>query len=133
VFGRPAGSFGRSVAFGVGGLAGDVASGRAAWKRESAHEGATDEGLAAGSPHGDVVLAVTPTRFLVFRFAQVSGKPKELPAECQLGQVTDIVQEKRRMHRSLQIHFSDGSPTDRALAKMAKPDEFVEALVRVKR
>jgi len=31
VFGRPAGSFGRSVAFGVGGLAGDVASGRAAW------------------------------------------------------------------------------------------------------
>jgi len=34
VFGRPAGSFGRSVAFGVGGLAGAVASEKVARKRE---------------------------------------------------------------------------------------------------
>ncbi len=35
VFGRPAGSFGRSVALGVGGLAGAAVSGKAAPKRES--------------------------------------------------------------------------------------------------
>jgi len=132
VFGRPAGSFGRSVAFGVGGLAGAAVSGRATKKRESAHEGATAEGLAADFPPGDVVLAVTPTRFLVFKFAQVSGKPKELLAEYQMGQVTEIVQEKRKMHRSFQIHFSDGSLIDLDVVKMAKPDEFVEAFVRVK-
>ncbi|MCJ7725919.1 MAG: hypothetical protein MUP76_05965, partial [Acidimicrobiia bacterium] len=57
-------------------------------KRVQGHEGATDSGMAAGFPQGDVVLAVTPKRFLVFKFAQVSGKPKELLAEYPLEQVT---------------------------------------------
>lgn len=132
VFGRPAGSFGRSVAFGVGGVAGAVVSDKVAKKREQEHEGATDAGMAAEFPQGDVVLAVTPQRFLVFRFAQMSGKPKELLAEYPVAQVAEIVQEQRKMHRSFQIHFTDGSLADLDVVKMAKPDQFVEAFNRIK-
>ena len=131
VFGRPAGSFGRSVAFGVGGLAGAVVSEKVARKREGEHEGATETGMASDFPSGDVVLAVTPMRFLVFKFAQMSGKPKELLVEYPLEQVSEIRQEARKMHRSLQICFSDGSLADLDVVKLAKPDEFVEAFERL--
>lgn len=132
VFGRPAGSFGRSVAFGVGGLAGAVISDKVAKKRESEHEGATEAGMAGDFPSGDVVLAVTPMRFLVFKFAQMSGKPKELLVEYPLEQVTGITQEARKMHRSLQIRFADDSLVDLDVVKLAKPDEFEAAFNKVK-
>ncbi len=71
-------------------------------------------------------------RFLVFEFSQMSGKPKELLAESPLSQVSRIVQEQRKLHRSLQIHFSDGSLADLDVVKLAKPDEFAAAFDRIK-
>jgi hypothetical protein len=132
VFGRPAGSLGRNVAFGVGGVAGAVVADKVATKRSEEHGGAADAGTASGFPAGDVVLAVTPGRFLVFKFGQMSGKPKELLAEYPLADVAAVGQERRKMHRSLQIRFADGSVKDLDVVKMARPDEFVDAFARVK-
>ncbi|MCB2223626.1 MAG: hypothetical protein KQH83_05560 [Actinobacteria bacterium] len=131
-FGRPAGTFGRSVAFGAAGVVGAVAAAGTTAKREAGHEGATAEGKAAGFPSGDVVLAVTPMRFLVFGFAQMSGKPKELRAEYPLTEVAGVSQEQRKLHRSLQIRFDDGSLVDLDVVKMARPDDFQAAFERLK-
>jgi len=132
VFGQPAGSFGRNVAFGAAGLAGRVVADKAAKKRKEEHGGATEGGMAASFPPGSVVLAVTPMRFLIFEYGQMGGKPKGLLAEYPLAQIHEITQEKRKMHRSLQIRFSDNSVVDLDVVKMAKPDRFVEAFGKIK-
>jgi hypothetical protein len=133
VYGQPAGSFGRSVAFGVGGVVGSVIADRASRKRAGSLEGADEGGLASTFPQGkNVVLAVTGSRFLVFAHGAMSGNPKELVVEYPLDQVHEVSQEKRRAHRSLKVRFSDNSVVDLDVAKMAKPDRFVEAFRRVK-
>jgi hypothetical protein len=132
VFAQPAGSFGKQVAFGVGGVVGSAVAGKVAKKRAGEHEGADDGGTAASFPAGDVVLAVTANRFLVFGHAKMSGKPKELKAEYSLDQISEITVDKRKMHYSMVVRFSDNSVVDLDAVKMAKPGKFVDALARVK-
>jgi hypothetical protein len=130
-FGQPAGSFGRNVAFGVGGVVGSVAADRVARRRREEHEGATESGTAAGFPRADSVLALTPLRLLVFSHRKMSGNPGDLVAEYPLDRIEAITQDKRKMHRSLQIRFADGSLVDLDVVKMAKPDAFVAAFERL--
>jgi hypothetical protein len=133
VYAQPAGSFGRTVAFGVAGVAGAAVSGKLAKKREGGLEGAHEGGMAAGFPQGkNVVMAVTPTRVLVFKHGAMGGNPKELIAEYRFDQVHELSLEKRRMHQSMMLRFSDNSVVDFDVVKMAKPEEFVDAFRRVK-
>lgn len=132
LFAKPAGSVARSVAFGAAGVIGAAVSDRAARRRQEGHEGATEGGLAAEFPAGDVALGLTHRRMLVFKHSQVSGKPKELLAEYPLDRVVELSQEKRKVARSFRLRFADGSLVDLDVVKTARPDEFIEAFARVK-
>jgi hypothetical protein len=132
-FGQPAGTFGRTVAFGVGGIVGDVVAERVIEKRKE-RAGRSDEGgIALTFPRGrNVVLAVTPARLLVFGHSAMSGNPKELIAEYPLDRVHEVAVEKKKMHQSMVVRFVDYSAVELDVVKAAKPAGFVEAFDRVK-
>ncbi len=79
-----------------------------------------------------MALGLTHGRMLVFKHSQVSGKPKESLSEYPLDQVAELSQEKRKVARSFRLCFADGSLVDLDVVKTAEPDEFIEALARVK-
>ena len=132
LFVRPAGSVGRSVAFGAAGVVGAAVSDRMAAKRQDEHGEDAGGGLAAGFPTGDVALGLTARRMLVFKHSQLSGKPKEMLAEYPMDQVAGLAQEKRKVARSFHVRFADGSLVDLDVVKMARPDEFIAAFDRLR-
>jgi hypothetical protein len=132
VFAQPPGSVGRQVAFGVGGVAGGAIASKMAGKRAEGHEGADESGMAESFPAGNVVLAVTPNRFLVFGHSKMSGKPTELEAEYSLDQIHEIALDKRKMHFSMVLRFVDDSVVDLDVVKTAKPSDFVDVFTRMK-
>ena len=131
-FAQPAGSFGRQMGMGVAGVVGAAAAARSASKREEAHAGATEGGLAAGIPNERVVLAVTGRRFLVFGHSTMSGKPTDLKAEFPLGDVHEVGVEKKKMNTHLTVRFTDNSLADFDVMKTVKPGPFVEAFRQAK-
>jgi len=126
-YAQPAGSFARSVGFGAGGLVGAAVAGRSGKKRKEELGGADEAGAAAGFPDGNVVMALTAQRLLVFGHGALKGNPTDLLAEMPLGEVHEMTLEKRRAHSSLKIRFSDNSVRDFDVVKGAKPEPFVAA------
>lgn len=120
-FAQPPGSTKRSVAFGIGGAVGAaVAASRKGGSGDPAR------GSASRMPVGkNVVLAVTPMRFLVFEHKPLSGNAGELLAEFPLGDVS-IEGEKRKLTHLLTIGFADGSSSQLEVARAAKPERFLE-------
>lgn len=125
----PIGSVGRSVGFGVGGLVGSAIAGAAQKKKADGSDGEpVTGGVAESIPQGkNLVLAVTPMRFLVFEHKVVSGKPGDLLLELPLGQVAAVETEKQKLTYRLRVAFSDGSMIEMESGKLAKPQKFAEA------
>jgi hypothetical protein len=132
LYAQPPGSFGRSVGFAAGGLIGSAVAARAQKKREEELDGTQESGIAASFPEGNVVMAVTGQRLLVFGHGALKGNPTDLRAEYPLGDLHQMALEKRRAHSSLKVTFSDSSVRDLDVVKMAKPDRFVAAFEEAK-
>jgi hypothetical protein len=131
-YAQPAGAFGRSVGFAAGGLLGGAVAARSQKKREEELDGAHESGIAASFPNGNVVMAVTGQRLLVFGHGALKGKPTDLRAEYPLSDVHRMALEKRRGHSSLKVTFSDNSVRDFDVVTMAKPDRLVAAFEEAK-
>jgi len=132
LYAQPAGSFGRSVGFAAGGLLGGAVAARSQKKREAELGGAQESGIAATFPSGNVVMAVTGQRMLVFGHGAMKGNPTDLLAEYPLADVHRIGLEPRKAHSSMKLTFSDNSVLDFDVVKMAKPDRFIAAFEEAK-
>lgn len=126
----PPGSTKRAIGFGIGGAVGGVIA--AAGQRGKEGDGDGEGGAAARIPAGkNVVLAVTPLRFLVFEHKMVSGNPGELFAEFPLRDVS-VEAEKRKLTHLVTLGFSDGTSVAFEMPRAAKPERFLEGFTRAK-
>jgi hypothetical protein len=129
----PAGQFGRSLGFGVAGIAGSVAAERSNSRRKTEHGEALGAGVADAIPQGrDVVLAITHKRLLVFALGRMKGNPTDLIAEIPIQDVAGVETQPKKMMVRLAIRFADGSLADFDVQKMAKPSELVAGFERAK-
>jgi hypothetical protein len=129
MFAQAAGTVTKTVAYGLGGVVGGLAAESVQMRRQG-EAGAA--GTASGFPPGNVVMAVTGQRFLVFGHSALKGSPTDLLAEYPLSDVHEITLEKRRAHLSMGVRFSDNSVRDFDVVKMAKPERFIEAFDHAK-
>ena len=123
---NPKGSVKRMTAIQVGGLVG-AAVAAATDKGGKAEETAPDS-LASRYPEGQMFLVVTTQRLLVAKVAAMSGKPKELMAEWDRGEVSGILVEKGKLAHPMTITFTDGSSVTCEGAKGTDPSALADAL-----
>jgi hypothetical protein len=110
---HPAGTMGRNIARGVGGLAGSLAASKAGSKRTEALGGANQAGIAASLPPGkELWLGLTPQRMLVWSHSSFKGKPKELVATFGLDQIAGIEIDTKKTVHAMVMRFSDHSALD---------------------
>ena len=119
---NPKGTMKRSVAGGVGGVAGALLAGRADGG------GANGGGLAERFPTGQHYLVLTDRRLLACSVAALSGKPKELAADWPLDQVAGIGTDKGRLALPMTITFGDGSSVSLEAARGTGGETLAEAL-----
>lgn len=124
---QPAGTMNRMIGGQLGGIVGAVVADRGAAKRAEETAETADHGMADDFPDKAAVLALTPTRFLVFGHATVSGKVTDLVAEYRRSDVT-IDAEKNKLQWRFVITLPDGSTVDVDAPRPGKPEAFVKAL-----
>ncbi len=121
LFVQPSGSMASAIGMGVGGVVGSIVA-------EAAHTDlSTSDGVAAQIPSKNVVLALTPTRLLVFGHSQLSGKPKGLEATIPVARVKDMALEPGKVSSKLAVVFEDDSVKVFDAPKLGNPEAFVSA------
>lgn len=126
LFVQPSGAMASAIGMGVGGVVGSLVA------EATRQDGSSVDGLAAEIPSKNVVLALTPTRLLVFGHSQLSGKPKGLEVGIPAGRIVDMVMEAGKVSSKLAIAFDDGSVKIFEAPKLGDPAAFVAAFQQSK-
>ncbi len=127
VFLQPAGTTGRSVARGVGGVVGQALASKVGGG--TATELVTDAGVAATMPEAATVLGLTDRRLLVFGHSSLSGRPKGLKLTLPTADLVRVEVDKQKATYRFVMHFGDGTASIYEAPRTSNdPEAFAEAV-----
>lgn len=107
----------------VGGLIGGAIAARQAAKAQA---GAAAGSGAANWPQGRCAVGLSDQRLLLFDYTAM-GKPKDLVAQYELGEVAAIDLDSKKLTQAVRFSFTDGSSVVVECARMEKVDDLLAA------